>query len=359
MAVEIIGGSDIPAATESSVGSIKWPPTDASEQRKKGISHFVLETSNDAMRVMKEFMDLPFGIHREEQVPITRISGRIFIANSALKEEIDREHRTGDLTLIHQIEAIVPLAGTGVAELEDCSMVYLGKNDTARRSDPAQLEKELHIADAFFHEELNPDRHSYDDFEFNVLDKKEKVDPLIEKQYIALYAAFGWSADNVRALLGSKNNVMIAAFKGNELVSAGMAERAYIKVERKGQEIPLVMYEITEAATKEEYRGNGLYTQVAIQLMKTLARTDVHLIYAESNLLAPGVLRSAHRQGRYSAIDSALTFGLQPRALEQHVRISGGSNDTRPEHEKNDLLVTFMSRNDIISRYGNPNQIVG
>ena len=133
-----------------------------------------------------------------------------------------------------------------------------------------------------------------------------------------------------------------------------MAERAELTIERNSRLLPFVMYEITEAATVEEHRGKGLYTNVAEELMKLLADVnEINMVYAESNMSAPGVLKAGARLGRTSSIQSAQQFGYPPRSLEQHVRISAGSHEKRPDSAKNNLLVTWMTRSQVTSRYGN------
>ena len=155
-------------------------------------------------------------------------------------------------------------------------------------------------------------------------------------------------------MITSRSNVLVAALNGDILVSAGMAERAQLQLERDSMPINFVMYEVTEAATREEYRGQGLYTTVAQRLMEYLAESDVNLVYAESNLLASGVIKAAQRQGRHSVLETFEEYGFTPKPLRQHVRIYGGSSDTRPHEDKNDLLVTYMTREEVQNNYGRP-----
>ncbi|MBI4973674.1 hypothetical protein HZC27_03640 [Candidatus Roizmanbacteria bacterium] len=343
---ERFGGDTPVTASTSSVGALVWPPIEASEQRKKGVLMRVLESKRDLLSIINEFNTTPFG-RNEKGEDITRKSGRIFVSNQALREVIGTPGEGIDV-----IETVVPLRKSGIPQLEDCSMVYLGSNHESRRTAPNIIAQEMEEAEGIFQSEILPSNHAYQDFEFNILTEEMKNDATIQSQYDTLYQAFGWGSEDVAKILTNENNVLVAAFRQDELVSAGLAERCEIPLERNGEEIPFVMYEITEAATKQEYRGNGLYTQVAIKLMEYLATTDVNLAYAESNLQAPGVLKSAHRQGRHSGIESAREFGLPARPLEQHVRISAGTRDVRPESEKNDLLVTFMPREEILQQYG-------
>ena len=134
-----------------------------------------------------------------------------------------------------------------------------------------------------------------------------------------------------------------------------MAERAEITLIRSNERFTLVMYEITEAATREEYRGNGLYFAVALIINRLLTETNANLVFGESNLSAPGVLKAAYRQGRHSTLKNLSLLGLTEKPLRQPVRISGGINDTRPKHLKNDLLVTYLVRDELIKKHGRPN----
>lgn len=345
MSEKITGQEDIPRYhATSSIGEAIWPPRLASEQRMKGIYPQVVETVDDLATLIGEFDAFPFA---EE---ITRYSARLVVGKEVLKE-LDGEGKT---SLQKYLEGFIDLEGTGIEQLEDCIMVYVGKNHPTRTTPTIELESEINLARGIFSEDtISSHTHDRSGYSFREIDGQDRENKDLINQYAVLYRAFGWNEDQVRDLLENPNNTLIACFEGDMLVSAGMAERGVLNLRRRGREVPLVMYEITEAATSEAYRGKGLYTEVARQLLRILAqRPDTNLVYAESNLSAPGVLKSARQQGRRSSLADFDKFGFVPHPLIQAVRISGGVNDTRPEGVRNDLLPTYMTRRDLIRLYG-------
>lgn len=371
MAIEVKNasgwGSDITAeAPVSSVGAIVWPPVEASEQRKKGILTPVIETPQDAAQILEGFASTDFGTNKSGE-PITRISGRIFLANSVFAgmDEVGQQ-MLGQLT-----EAVIPLSGTGIDALEDVSLVYLGMNQEERRTSGHIIEAETAMARQTFANTQPVASRNYSDYEFRTLNEGDRNDPNLQIEYAALYSAFGWSEEDVVKMLTNPTNTLMAVF-GNTpgeprgpLASAVIAESVVLPVVREGKEYPLHMAEITEAITTPEHRGNGLYTELAIRLMEHLAQGDVNLIYGESNALRvkdrtgqtrQPVLSSVAKLGRQSSLQAMDALGLPPRLLEQHVRISMGPEDARPDSEKNDLLVTFMPRSSLIERYGTQNR---
>lgn len=339
----INGGTDIPQELAvSSVGAIVWPPVEASENRKKGIFHGVIEHPAGLRMLLEEFAFFPF----DERT--SRYSARFFIAQQAI-----RQLTTQDRLLFGQyVEGIVPLEQTAAPGLGDCCMVYIGKNSDDRRSSDEKICQELQQAREIFNSYPIGITNDVHNFRFEILSDLRKRDPEIKDQFYHLYAAFGYVPDEVDEILMSPNNVIAAAFDSDILVSSGLGERAELFINRVDKKLKFVMCEVTEAATRENYRSRGLYTYVAFALMRSIAQTDAHLVYAESNLEAPGVLKAAKRQGRHSVLETFDLYGLIPRPLMQHVRISAGQNDTRPPHLKNDLLVTYLPRMELIQMYG-------
>ncbi len=336
-------GDTMATAEASSVGRAVWPPEEATEQRKKGILNRVLETADDLSSIITEFQNMPF------DEATTRYTARIFVTDSLLKRKDIKA------AICEYVEAILPLASCGIPDLEDCCMVYIGKNADTRKADPQELQHQLKFAkEVYSGESASKEKNSVNGYRIEQVADEMKKDANLQHQYAELYQAFGWNEDQVVELLTNHSNTLVAAFDGDRLISAGMAERAELTIERNSRLLPFVMYEITEAATVEEHRGKGLYTNVAEELMKLLADVnEINMVYAESNMSAPGVLKAGARLGRTSSIQSAQQFGYPPRSLEQHVRISAGSHEKRPDSAKNNLLVTWMTRSQVTSRYGN------
>ncbi len=330
-------GYDIPAIQTSSVGEVTYPPVAASEKRKKGIYPAVITLPGDLLQLSGEFGQMPLS------ADTTRISARYFVENAVLSQLTPEERER----MTPFVEGIIRLSGDGKM-FNDCSILYLGKNANDRHTPMELFEKELQAVREIMSAPPSTKEHDYSQYSFREITEEDRVNEGIINQYAELYKAFGWSRDEVINILQNPTNILLGTFVGDQLVSAGMAERAEFAIERGGTPHPFVMYEITEAATREEYRGKGLYTKIASELMKVLAKTDIDLLYGESNAQAPGVLRAAHTLGRTTSIETLAQFGFPPRFLEQHVRISGGVNDTRPLNEKNDLLPTYMTRDKLL-----------
>jgi len=330
-------GVDIPTTPTSSVGEVVYPPVLASEGRKKGIFPRVIVTGEDMTRRAEELRNIPLG------GTTSRISVRYFVENEVLRNLTRKQKEE----LSPLLEGIVELAGDGDA-FSDCSIVYLGNNSPERHTDPAVFAAEIQMAQNIFKSPPSSKEYDYSQFTFREITPEDRVDNRIIDQYAQLYSAFGWNREQVVTILQNPASILLGTFVNDQLVSAGMAERAEFSIERNGVLHPFVMYEITEAATQVEYRGMGLYTKVARELMKLLALTDIDLLYGESNLLSEAVLRAAHALERTSSIETLEKYGFYPRALEQHVRISGGPHDMRPETEKNDLLPTSMTRDKLL-----------
>lgn len=334
-------GSDIPRSATSSVGTVAWPPIEANEERSRGILDCVIESTSHLNRVIDQFSKLEFSKR------ISRHSGRIFVTTRALEQGIINNQLIDSL-----IEGIIPLEGCGSQELEDTCLVYLGKNTPERTPSHKTMDKELEDARRIFRGPVSRTIHCHDNFEFQLITDAMRQNADIQIQFYDLYSIFGWNQQNVINLLKNPNNLLMGVFNDGLLVSTGMAEQATIKLKRKSKEIIFRMDEITEAATREEFRGNGLYTTVAIKINQILSNTNTNLVYAESNLSAPAVLKAAHRQGRHSVLNTFTKFGITPKPLRQPIKILGGSNDSRPTYEKNDLLVTYLTRSELLKRYG-------
>ena len=334
---EFSNGSDIPTTPTSSVGEVVYPPVPASENRKKGIFPSVITLPGDLLHVANEFQGFPL------DADTTRISVRYFVENNALNQ-LSRDERAA---IAPSLEGIVKLAGDGDA-FQDCSIVYLGKNASTRRTDPNVFNQEVQMAQDIFNSEPARQQYDYSGFSFREITPTDKIDPRIIDQYAQLYSAFGWTPQEVQKIVQNPTNILLGAFVGDHLVSAGMAERAEFSILRNGEPQPFVMYEVTEAATQYDYRGRGLYTKIATELMKILAQTDTDMLYGESNLGSEAIIRTAHSLGRTSSMETLREFGFPPRILEQHVRISGGANDVRPPEIKNDLLPTYMTRHKLL-----------
>jgi len=336
-------GFDTPSTPTSSTGERVYPPKPVSEMRKKGIYPSVVSLPRDLSNLASELGAFPF------DADTSRFTVRYFVENGALNS-LSPEERSN---VEQYIEGIVKLEGDGEA-FQDCSVIYMGKNSQSRRTTSELFKTEIATELRVFSSKSPEKKYDYSDFTFREISSHDKVDPKIIDQYEELYKAFGWNRDQVTQILQNPTSILIGAFEGDRLVSSGMAERAEFDIERNGVPHKFVMYEITEAATNIDYRGRGIYSKIARNLLKALANTDTDLVYGECNAQSPAVLQASHSLGRTSSIQALAEFGFPPKLLEQHVRIAAGPNDLRPITEKNDLLPTYMTRNKLL-QYANEN----
>ena len=342
-------GFDVPTSFVSSIGEVVWPPRETNNERLKGIYPFPIMDLNQLNLLLGDFSILPDGNS-------SRISARALINDAVLRDLSNNK-------LINQeylgfIESIIPLAGAGDG-FDNFCLVYLGRNKPERQLPREIKEEHFRRAFAIFNGDKQvigkTDRNLPENFELLIIDENLRSDPDIQRMYFNLYSTFGWNEDEVKALLLNPANLIVAGLDKNTgiIVSSGLVE--FGKIQLDG--LPaLSIAEITEAATLKAYRGFGLYGKISDQLLKQLAVLDdvPHLVFGESNLDSEAVLKVAARQGRISAINTAIDYSL-PDAwfLNQHVRIY---QEQRPEnYPYNNLMVTFLTRQKLIEKYGRGN----
>ena len=343
------GFSDTPEKYVSSIGSTNWPPEMASFERKKGFYPEVIESSNYFNNLLSEFANLPF----EEA---TRISARAIINQNTLGKIIDNPNK-------YIIETLIPLNGCGIPQLEDCVLVYLGKNHLSRTPPSYIVKQQLDLAKQIFNNQSQQQRQKIHDNQFSItLFDSNNLTPEVFQQYCHLYSIFSWGPHEIKEMLTASSNIIIYAQKkdSGQIVSSVLAEKGTITIERDGQSINLSLVEITEAATLPSFRGNGLYQTVSDTLLDYLSQlsSPPNLVFGELNLNSPGVLKVAARQNRTPAFYTAEEFGL-PHAwfLPQHVTINQGSqtDNQRPENYRyNNLMIAFLNQNSLLKRLKSP-----
>jgi hypothetical protein len=164
-------------------------------------------------------------------------------------------------------------------------------------------------------------------------------------EFCDLYLPFGYNESDVRELLENPDNHIVYVQNAEgQIVSTAMAEIARLSIGGLGT---LVMAEVTEASTRPEFRGQGLYRLASGALICRLADVSheaitqgeppIHIVYGECNMNMPGVLHAALQNGRrFAASDVILygpMFGATQRAdqgrlpfgiLEQNFRVEDG-----------------------------------
>lgn len=328
---------DVPtpeAGLTSSVGAL-WPPEIASFNRIKGIyTPGVIQDEAGIQAILKAIAK---GKEAFRRGGITRISLRAIIDADFL-----RRRASNDPWIDSLVEAQIPLRGTQPV-FQDSSLVYFGVNHRSRQPIPGEIRRYLSdLTDTLRYDQGPPEqslsRVREGGYSIGILSGPPS-DEVID-QVSLLYERFGWSRQEVIEILNKEDSVIAAASIDGQIVSAGIVEMAEIPI----GEDKLRVAEITEAATNGEHAEKGLYTAVSTLLLIELADRsrrgeifggEIDLVYGECNGNAPGVLRTARKQGRLFAYEESGT-GI----LFQHAPIAGLPKLTM----YNDLFPTYLTR---------------
>lgn len=333
----------------SSIGP-QWPPERSSFGRIKGIDNrkpistkeLLLEDIGAVNELIATINSHPDGV--------SRLSIRLVVEDTLLKQNYGLIRSLG--------EVIIPLFGTQ-SNLDETDIVYLAHNSSERISNPKDLAyAKGNLAAALTRIPLSCkttlERAKRGGYDLKVLSMQERShDEPVQNQMSDLYARFGWETGQVMELLQNSANIIAVALCGELIVSAGVAETSKVDFETEQY---LVMTELTEAATRAEHQGKGLYTAVAATLMRELADNGsngnkIGLVFGECNGLAGGVLNAAKSLGRTISVET-IEHWKAPFSgyLQQHVPIETPSYERATEY--NDLFPAFISR-DGLNRFVN------
>lgn len=341
----------IPTELTSSVGAL-WPPEPSSFGRIKGIyTAGIVSTDQDLGEILGAIGHAQSVHFSDLSSDIRRVSIRAIMDADYIRSLGDQEASL--------IEAVIPLRGTqGV--FENSAMVYFGANHPNRQSlDEEVASYQDNLRSALLVELRDPkqviERVKSNGFAVGIINFPEDGPrrEFIIDQVSSLYARFGWSRDEVVSILTNPANLISCAVKDDVIVSSCVAEMAAIPVGYK----TLRVVEITEAATRNEYERNGLYSAVSATLLQELASLssresvlsgEIDFVYGECNGNAPGVLRTAKMQGRIFSAENGVVYGLPDSGmLHQHVPISGLPRST----PYNDLFPAYLTKEQLYSRY--------
>lgn len=324
-----------------------WPPIEASNERYRGFYDLEALTSPEAVdRFTDEFITL-------EQWPsddngMGRLSVRA-VASVDMIPEIPG--------LYVNLEGAIPFQRDG----EDYAIVYVGYNNEERQVPPETYGRHSHQIRYALNAQKNTRQHPQA-FDLHVSSTPDDRRHLIY-QLRELFAAFGSTEEDVRAMLASPHNTIAWAEQNGRVISTAMAESGSVEINGFGT---VNLVEITEAITAEDRRSQGLYTAVSGHLGNLIlaevadGSRQADVIYGESNLAMPGVLIAAHRNGRrFSHLDAHqlnIPMGYvvheqeYPHELEYRVPAAEfgilpqnfAVNDGREERPYNDFALTYL-----------------
>lgn len=330
----------------SSIGP-KWPPEESSFNRIKGVDNRRVIRDRASFKIS---VDEIRGLMDEiKEGGIDRVSVRLLVEDPIWLSSLETIGGLGEL--------VIPLSGSS-PELEGASILYLGFNAGSRQPDQNELRRCIFNVDdalgrpiATYAELIQ--RPFNQGYTLSLLDLTDRmISEKIQDQMANLYVRFGWTREEVLDILSQKNNIIAVASDGGKIVSAGIAETSMMQF---SDGIELRMAEITEAATDEEYKGRGLYSAVAAQLMheiyvkseeKSIFGGKIDLVFGECNGNEPGILKAVKSLGRTFAIEVSRELGIPFKGyLPQHVPIAGAPKTTK----YNDLFPAYMVRSSITS----------
>lgn len=325
-------------SSTSSIGAV-WPPQPMTSERVRGFYPHVIETERgvdvflgDVNNALKKTINHPSA---------TRLS---------MRAVVDRVVVPCISEIGLRVEAALPVAG-----LLDKYVVYTAWNDPSRKMTDERLKQHHALitqAQNRSEAEQNPTAElAAKGYTPKIIDGSMTIEERAANRdrFAALYGTFGFDADEVTELLTKPSNTI--AYIEDEhgtVISTVLAERATIALPSYYGKKKLTLIEITEAVTKPSAQGQGLYRSVSGFLIDRLTERrdagteEFDILYGESNLSSPGVIISAHRNGRRFSADDVNRLGLYGQQdfgiLEQNVSVNDG-RETRPY---NDFAVTYV-----------------
>lgn len=317
-----------PAAT-SSIGAV-WPPQPASNNRLKGFYPEVVENMDGLNDFERSFWESHEGEGRAFDRTTVRFVGSSAILGAALERDM-------------LVEAAMPLAGDA-----NLHMVYVGANTGERQIEPRYLAQHQEVLRKSRQAVLQPSVHAAMPSDIHTFRGSEAAANDMHGRFMELYATFGFSENDVAQLLANPDNVIayLQNTKG-EVLSTCLAEQGVIDLGR----VSLSLYEITEAVTRPDVRGQGYYTAVSGSLGRAVvgllapadaARGKAVAVYGESNLSSPGVIYSGRRNGRVVVADSMPYTSRQVPVhwgiLQQNYKVNDGADP----REYNDFALTYL-----------------
>lgn len=358
-------------STTSSIGAA-WPPEGTTQQRHRGFFDLgVLSNPDDVSQFAEHYSNALDQMRADPEA--SRLSIRA-VTTRQMVAELEQQGVP--------VEGAIPFCAMTDAEEEQgarhpgLAIAYVGEN-TAERN-------ELHIRSAdipfrgpndglpktqqellTFGERSNERlaRAGLEHVTFQELSGGAEVNEDMVQGLSELWLPLGYDESQAQSIvLNPNNHIVVGTNEQGRVVTAAMAEVASIRIHGLGR---IIMAEITEASTLPEYRGNGLYRVGSGLVVSRLGETSlqglmpggsgpIHVIYGESNMVEPGVLRAAQQNGRYFSNadvdlydrdgmlfnytrrrrEGRMEFGVLPR----NFRIGD-----RHEDEHNDFALSYVS----------------
>ena len=324
-------------ATDTSSIHASWPPVPSTHNRLRGFyDDRVLRSEIDVAcfaEVFRSYRDRLLADSDLSRLSIRCVSE---IGSVALLAAADLA-----------VEGLIPFRRLG----QDLALVYAGwnrPNRRLRREDIARHTALLHITE-------QRSRNAFDAAEImqsngltpHIIDRNTPAEAraAAADRFNDLYAAFNYNEANVQTLLNDPSNTVAYAETCGTVVSTAMAEAGTVDVHGIGA---VRLTEITEAYTRLEYRGRGLYKAISAYLCDRLLNDraagtrEMDILYGESNLSMPGVVFAAHENGRRFSHFDAARFGFPQHPAFGILPQNFSINDGTKTREYNDFALSYV-----------------
>ena len=214
------------------------------------------------------------------------------------------------------LEAFVPLAGSGIDELEDCYYVILGNNAPERQVSEGKLHEDFERVKALFDEEAQkPPRDDQEDRDGDrpVAIIEIAPDNPLWQQYLDCLGHLEYVEED------TEEEICFAAVTNGTVVSSGLMIDDAIEVKRHGKQIPIRLVEMTGAFTLPEFQRRGIYKKLLREEYRRLAAQEdsVHIVegFTRDSEPALRVVAGSERMVFHPDTD---VFGLTPHGLVNH-----------------------------------------
>lgn len=304
-----------------SIGST-WPPQyDEDNRRIKGFQTRVVSSPdifNESLDELERLM--------EENSQAERITCRFIVDN-----DIQLPDRDG------RIEAEIPLDG----RWDGHNLIYYGRNNE-RRTPP---EDEVRVEDEYIDVALEREPQSeLDRVRENGFDLEVDPEPTggyireMQELYNTVYSdyPFDFTEENVMDFF---DNHVVLGWDDERLVSSYVGEVAEIPLDTGTARQEFAMAELSDAATYEEYGGEGLFVASGELLLEALKEEGVDLVYGEARASSVPVNVGSRKMGREYA-----------GRLPKHCKI-GGRTDYQESGEFENLNVWHITREGLNDRF--------
>jgi len=306
--------------TNSSIGA-SWPPIEASNNRLRGFYDLPVNDQAEAVNFANEFFYYQSVV--TDHPSIDRLSIRLItdIRQLAILESLGVT-----------IEAAIPLRSN-----PDQLLTYTAWNAPARQASEADLQRHWQLLTRTVIT-AEPQRANLPHgLTAQIIDEQvpDEARLALSPAFAELYANFGYNPDETAELVTNPANTIAYIADETGILSTAMAERATIKLTGQSD---LELAEVTEAITRPDQRGNGLYTAISDHLVRHLLEHQtlaLDALYGESNLAMVGVIRAARHNGRRFSFQDRRQLGInQPYfgILPQNFHVTDGQ-ETRPYND--------------------------